>query len=92
MTEAPAPTALVVRDAWAPGWTARVGGEPHAVLPLGRHRSVALPAGTSRVSLEYRPRGLVAGFVASGLALGVLAWLARPRGGALDKGSAPLLG
>ena len=57
VVEADAPTTLVVRDAWAPGWTASVDGEARDVQRLGRHRSVALPAGTRRVQLEYRPAG-----------------------------------
>ena len=72
-TLADAPSTLVVRDAWAPGWTARVDGAAVA-LPRGRHRAVGLPAGRHRVELRYRPPMLGAALLAA--ALGALVVLA----------------
>jgi hypothetical protein len=75
--EASEPTVLVVRDGWAPGWTAEVNGR-WAPVPRadGRHRAVPLPAGRSGVVLRYRPPGLMASLASSLLALGGLAALA----------------
>jgi hypothetical protein len=60
---------LVVRDAWAPGWTTRIDDVP-AVPESGRHRLVRLPAGRHRVSFAYTPRHLTlaSAFFALGLA------------------------
>jgi hypothetical protein len=71
-------TTLTVREAWAPGWTARVDGGV-VELPRGRHLALALPAGRHRVQLTYRPPRLEEALGVSGLALGVLLALARSR-------------
>jgi hypothetical protein len=56
------PTMVVVRDAYARGWSARVNDVEAPVLRAnGRHRAVSVPAGTSRVVLSYRPPGLTLG-------------------------------
>ena len=73
--EAEPETRLIVRDAWAPGWTARVGGEPRPVTALGQHRSVELPGGRSEVKLSYRARGFSAAWGGALLALVVVARL-----------------
>jgi uncharacterized membrane protein YfhO len=53
---------VVVRDAYARGWSARVNDVEAPVLRAnGRHRAVSVPAGTSRVVLSYRPPGLTLG-------------------------------
>lgn len=53
------PTVLVLRDAYMPGWVARVDGRPAPVLRADeRHRAVPVPAGRSTVRLYYRPPGL----------------------------------
>ena len=82
--ETQAATVLVVRDGWAPGWTARVNGRPEPVWRTdGRHRAVALPAGRSDVVLSYRPPGLTAGVALSGVGLTLvvgLGWRRRPAG------------
>jgi hypothetical protein len=77
--EANRPEEVLVRDGEAPGWTARVDGEPATLRSSGRHRSVAVPAGRHRVEMAYRPRGLGLALAASVLALTATAWLARPR-------------
>lgn len=72
--EADRPSVLVVRDAFATGWTARVDGAPAPVLRAdGRHRAVPIPAGASRVVLAYRPAGLRAAVALSLACLGVVA-------------------
>ena len=53
---------LVVAETWDRGWRARVDGEPARVeAEDGVLLAVEVPAGTRRVELRYRPRGLVAG-------------------------------
>lgn len=79
--EADRPTVVVVRDAFAPGWTASVDGSPTPVLRAdGRHRAVPIPAGRSRVTLSYRPPGLASGLAVAALSLiAVLGvWMRRP--------------
>ena len=80
------PTALVLADEWAPGWTAAVDGAPVPVRPtLLTLRGVELPPGEHTVQFEYRtPRllpGLVAGCTGLLLALVLLGLdrLRRPR-------------
>ena len=74
-----APTVLVVRDGWAPGWTAEVDGRREPVARAdGRHRAVAVPAGRSTVVLRYRPPGLCPSL--AGSAAGALVRGDRPRG------------
>jgi hypothetical protein len=75
--EAEAEATLVVGETPDPGWSARVDGQPRPLELRGRHLAVAVPAGRSRVQLEYRPRGLRAACGASLLALVVLVLLAR---------------
>ncbi len=59
-------------DAWAPGWTATLDGRPVPVVRANfAFRGVAVPAGTHRVELRYRPTRLFAGLWVSGLSLGV---------------------
>jgi hypothetical protein len=56
--ESDRPTVVVLRDAHAPGWRARVDGSPVAVLRAdGRHMAVPIPAGRSQVTLRYQPPG-----------------------------------
>jgi hypothetical protein len=77
LVDASRPTELVLRDGWAPGWTARVDGAPAAVLrAAGGHRSLRLPPGRHRVLMQYRPHGLVPALGASALALAAAAALA----------------
>jgi hypothetical protein len=73
--EADRPTSFVVRDAWATGWSATVnGGETPLTRTSDGHRAVAVPAGTSRVQMRYRPPGVAAALLVSvGTALALLA-------------------
>jgi uncharacterized membrane protein YfhO len=77
--EADQPATVIVRDAFARGWTARVNGAPVAIQRgEGRSRAVAVPAGRSRVEMRYLAPGLVAGLSLSAASALILAWLARP--------------
>ena len=71
----------VVLDAWAPGWTATVDGNPADVERADLiARAVAVPAGARVIALRYHPPGLTLGALVSALAalnLGLAAWLTR---------------
>jgi hypothetical protein len=70
-TRGPHPAAVVVTDAWYPGWEASVDGSPAPVLRANLAlRAVAVPPGPHRVELRYRPASLRLGLLlgASGLA------------------------
>ncbi len=70
---------LVVREACAPGWEARVDGRPAGVECVeGRHLGIAVAGGRQRVELRYRPPRLVPGLAASVFSALVVAWLGRP--------------
>jgi hypothetical protein len=73
--EAVGPARLVVREAMAPGWSARLDGRPVPIeIHEGRYRSVAVPAGRTRVEMRYLPPGLRPGvLIALGALTGVLA-------------------
>jgi hypothetical protein len=61
---------LVVTSMWDPGWRATVDGESAEVLRANyNQRAVLVPAGRSRVDLEYRPRGLEVGAAITALTL-----------------------
>jgi hypothetical protein len=76
LVEASRSSDLLLRDGWAPGWAARVDGEPAVLRASGRHRSVRVPAGRHRVAMEYRPPGLRLALGVGGLALAAAAALA----------------
>jgi hypothetical protein len=68
-------TALVIADGWAPGWTATIDGSAAPLRHVGPHRALWIPAGRSRVTLSYRPPGLVAGLGLSAVSLIVVGGL-----------------
>ncbi|TSC32266.1 YfhO family protein [Corallococcus sp. Z5C101001] len=69
--EALGPAVLVVNDAYQPGWSATLDGQPVSILPADvAVRAVVVPAGQHVVELRYRTPGLTAG-----LLLGAAAWL-----------------
>lgn len=82
LVEADRATVVVVRDAWAAGWRARVNGRPAPVLRAdGRHRAVEIGAGRSEVTLDYEPPGLRLGigvFAVSAVVALVLVRRSRP--------------
>jgi hypothetical protein len=72
-TRGPSPAALVLTDAYHPGWEARIDGEPAAILRANTAlRAVVVPPGEHRVEMRYRARSL-----------GVGAWLAAATAGGL---------
>jgi len=79
VVESDGPAEVVLRDGWAPGWTARVDGSPAPIRARGKHRSVPVPPGRRRVDMAYSPPGLAAALAACGLGLAVASVLARPR-------------
>jgi uncharacterized membrane protein YfhO len=77
VVEAERVAVVVLRDAYDPGWSARVDGIETTVLRAdGRYRAVVVPAGRSEVLLSYRPAGLTAGLLAALAAAAVVAALA----------------
>lgn len=61
---------LVVREAFAAGWSAQIDGRPSPLsVADGGHCSLAVPEGTSRVRLRYRAPGALPGASISGGAL-----------------------
>jgi hypothetical protein len=53
---------FVLRDPWAPGWTAEVDGIEAPIIPTpDGHRSLALRKGVSRVDMRYEPPNLKTG-------------------------------
>jgi hypothetical protein len=64
---------LVLADAWTPGWTARVDGQPAPVLRANvAFRAVPIRAGDHLVELRYRAPGLRAGLLLTALTLAFL--------------------
>ena len=65
-------TTLIVRDPFAAGWRATVGGAPRPIARTSDgHRELSLPPGRNEVSMTYEPPGLRAG-IAITLAAGLL--------------------
>jgi hypothetical protein len=73
------PAEVLLRDGWAPGWTARVDGRRSDVRARGGHRSVLVPPGRHRIVMEYRPPRLPLALGASALALAAALALAGRR-------------
>jgi hypothetical protein len=67
---------LVVTQAWAPGWRARVDGRPTEVLRVSDVvQGVEVPAGAYTIVLVYRPIADFVGLAISSLtALALVAW------------------
>lgn len=78
--EADAATGLIVSDALAPGWHARLDGQAvpiYAALVVAR--GIVVPAGTHRVEFSYETPGLGPGALASGLGLLLIGLMLRGR-------------
>jgi Bacterial membrane protein YfhO len=72
---------LVVRDAWSPGWSARVNGVETEVRRVdGALIGVGVPPGPSRVELTYVTPGLRLGLLISLLGMAAVSLLHTRRG------------
>ncbi|HET9317183.1 MAG TPA: hypothetical protein VFQ51_16440 [Vicinamibacteria bacterium] len=83
---------VIVRDGFAPGWSASVDGRETRVEPFaGRHRAVAVPAGRSVVEMSYRAPGGRTGLAVMTATAALLVLLcARPlRPAARESGASP---
>ncbi len=73
---APAPAYLVLADAWYPGWTATVNGEPAPIFRSNLiFRALPVPAGESAVEFRFEPQIWRAALYI-GLSLWIIALLA----------------
>jgi uncharacterized membrane protein YfhO len=89
--DAEAPATLLVRDAWAPGWTVSVDGTPGRLERTETgHRAVALEPGRHRVEFAYRPPALLPGLAISAACALVVLFLVRPGSGARVALAAPV--
>jgi hypothetical protein len=69
---------VLVRDGFSAGWKATVAGRPVRIIEHERrHRRIAVPAGTHRIEMRYRPPGLGLGLIASALSTAVVLILFR---------------
>jgi hypothetical protein len=76
-TASAAPAYLVVSDAFDPGWSVTVDGQPAPIYPAYcAFRAVFLPAGNHSVVFEYRPAGFTLGLAISlcGILSAILFW------------------
>lgn len=61
---------VVLHDAYAPGWTATLDGQPTDVLPVNiLSRGILSPPGRHHIELSYMPPGLAAGAAMSAVTL-----------------------
>jgi hypothetical protein len=61
---------FMLRDAWYPGWSVTVDGEPASLLKADYvFKAVHVPSGTHEVVFRYRPTYLAVGWWLSGLSL-----------------------
>jgi hypothetical protein len=68
------PGVLVLAEGYDPGWSAAIDGAPATVFRVNHAQlAVALPDGTHRVTLRYRPRGLWLGVALAALGALLLA-------------------
>jgi hypothetical protein len=83
--DTPSSAALVVAEAWYPGWTATVNGRSAPCVPANAWmRAVPVPAGRSEVVLVYRSRYLLLGALVSLVTAVVLVVGVRQRGAGLS--------
>ncbi len=74
------PAYLTIADAYDPGWSAWLDGEPIPIRPAWiAFRAILIPEGSHRLELTYEPAGFRLGLVISGFgALGTLLVVAWP--------------
>jgi hypothetical protein len=78
--DTPSPAALVIAEAWYPGWSASVNGHAAPCVPANAWmRAVPVPAGRSQVVLDYRSHYLGLGALVSLISAVVLVAVARQR-------------
>jgi hypothetical protein len=70
LVQAAAPSRVLVRETWVPGWRARCDGQPVGVAPDGpAFLGVDVPPGRHEIVLEYDPVEVRIGLVVSAAAL-----------------------
>jgi hypothetical protein len=70
------PGMVVVSDNWFPGWVATVDGKPARIWKADTaFRGVAVPQGSHRVEMSYRPRSVYLGFACALTGLVLTAFL-----------------
>jgi uncharacterized membrane protein YfhO len=80
------PGYVVLVDTFDPGWRATVDGVPAPVVRANlAFQAVAVPAGTHRIELVYRPRSLLVGLALSGAALATALVVGRRRAAPAQK-------
>ena len=67
-------TTILLRDGWAPGWSARVDGSL-VPLPRARHRRLEIPAGRHHVRFDFMPPGWRGAIIGQALAAAAALWL-----------------
>ncbi len=68
--ETEAPGLLLVNDAYYPGWTATVDGEPSDILRANiAFRAILVPDGRHEVAMQYQPKSVRYGTVVSIISL-----------------------
>lgn len=73
---------VMVRESHAAGWTARVNGSPAEIEATPeRYMAVPVPAGDSRVVLDFSPPGRALALAVTALAAALTLWLALRRRG-----------
>ncbi len=64
---------LILNEMFEKNWRATISGVPVSIEPANyAFRAVQVPAGTSRVVFEYKPRAFYIGAVATGVSLAIL--------------------
>jgi hypothetical protein len=91
----PDPALLVLNDLYEAGWTASVDGEARDIVPVNLvSRGVFLEAGEHEVEMDYRPPGLVAGALLSGVCgaglLAGLVWQRQRTGSSIGSPNPPM--
>jgi len=78
--QSPKPAMLVVAEAWFPGWSASINGQPAPCFPANAWmRAVPVPAGRSQVVLSYRSTYFATGAAISLVIFALLLALVGPR-------------
>lgn len=78
--QSPQPTFVAIAEAFDPGWSATLDGQPWPLHRVdGLIMGAALPPGAHELRLSYLPVGFQPGLAGSTLGLLLLAWLLRPR-------------